>query len=686
MTALTVVVVLLALSAIALPPIFLVVAGRGLAGAWMLLRNGGPWTYLVVLADLACPAIVATVGAFALRGRRVPDALLFAAAGGTFAVALFGAWMGQRRTINAIMGESVDPEMKSRILAEGISETMSNDIFGGFVACGIALVAVAGAASVAASIDTATASRGGPKPPAMGAIGAGAAGGAWVLATIVLGGMRLRDAGASALLPVLPLFVIVPFAVLAGRGAGVLRAWHDRAEAARVAGATVVAGASAILAMLAFQRALESGFAARALGAIAGESVDPSQQARILGEAVAASRLGTAAYAMHAVFASLTFGLALAPSIGNGRHPASPNAIATVLMGVALAGGTLSLAHSRTEAARLSSAAEDSTPSGVTLPVLVGEFSRRGTGPGYGPRLVLSKDTGGERGINVRNACGESGATTINVYADRAATLSMLRDRLGSPASQPCVHSIVFFVRREHPPDVDARLGDYAGFLGHMAYVNAVMDVDFDRRAPTYQKSMRVVQLDDAVEIDGTRVALPIAARADDSPYGYSERISVVRYVFRPTDTVERMITTITAVEAAYGFRLDWTLRREIDDGARPPPPPPPALTGGSSNAVMVNGRLPPEVIQRIVKQHLSQVKRCYEKGLVANPNLQGQVRVKFIIDRSGSVSSAYDGGSDIGDKGVVQCVVHVFESMSFPEPEGGIVTVVYPFSFQPAK
>ncbi|HSO30852.1 MAG TPA: AgmX/PglI C-terminal domain-containing protein [Labilithrix sp.] len=100
--------------------------------------------------------------------------------------------------------------------------------------------------------------------------------------------------------------------------------------------------------------------------------------------------------------------------------------------------------------------------------------------------------------------------------------------------------------------------------------------------------------------------------------------------------------------------------------------------------ATQVNGRLPPEVIQRIVRQNFGRFRLCYENGLRTNPNLQGRVAVKFVIDRAGAVSTASDGGSDLPDQGVVGCVVRGFGNLSFPQPEGGIVTVVYPIIFNP--
>ena len=99
--------------------------------------------------------------------------------------------------------------------------------------------------------------------------------------------------------------------------------------------------------------------------------------------------------------------------------------------------------------------------------------------------------------------------------------------------------------------------------------------------------------------------------------------------------------------------------------------------------ATSVSGRLPPEVIQRIVRQNFGRFRLCYENGLRNNPNLQGRVVVRFVIGRDGRVSNV-GGGGDLPDGGVVSCVTRAFYGLSFPQPEGGIVTVSYPIVFTP--
>jgi hypothetical protein len=106
----------------------------------------------------------------------------------------------------------------------------------------------------------------------------------------------------------------------------------------------------------------------------------------------------------------------------------------------------------------------------------------------------------------------------------------------------------------------------------------------------------------------------------------------------------------------------------------------PPQVRMGSTS---VSGRLPPEVIQRIVRQNFGRFRLCYENGLRNNPNLQGTVSVSFVIGRDGSVSNV-GGGGGMPDSGVTSCVTRAFYGLAFPAPEGGVVRVTYPISFSP--
>lgn len=100
--------------------------------------------------------------------------------------------------------------------------------------------------------------------------------------------------------------------------------------------------------------------------------------------------------------------------------------------------------------------------------------------------------------------------------------------------------------------------------------------------------------------------------------------------------------------------------------------------------ATQVVGKLPPAVIQRVVRLNMGRFRTCYEDNLRTSPNLQGRVAIKFVIGTTGAVTSANDAGSDLPDTGIIKCVQETFATLVFPQPEGGPVTVVYPLVFSP--
>ena len=104
---------------------------------------------------------------------------------------------------------------------------------------------------------------------------------------------------------------------------------------------------------------------------------------------------------------------------------------------------------------------------------------------------------------------------------------------------------------------------------------------------------------------------------------------------------------------------------------------------GGGGSWTQVNGRLMPELVQWVVRQSFGRLRTCYEAGLQRDPGLEGRVSVQFVIDREGAVTMAAPGSdTTLPDREVVRCITKAYESMSFPKPEGGIVTVVYPVLF----
>jgi hypothetical protein len=127
-----------------------------------------------------------------------------------------------------------------------------------------------------------------------------------------------------------------------------------------------------------------------------------------------------------------------------------------------------------------------------------------------------------------------------------------------------------------------------------------------------------------------------------------------------------------------------------VSSTVRPPPvlpPPPPDEGPGGLHfcATAVNGTLPAEVILRIIHLNRARFRFCYETALRKDPTVTGRLAVRFVIDRAGSVATAeVDPSSTLTSSDVTSCVTGAFKSLSFPQPEGGVVDVTYPLVFTP--
>ncbi len=99
----------------------------------------------------------------------------------------------------------------------------------------------------------------------------------------------------------------------------------------------------------------------------------------------------------------------------------------------------------------------------------------------------------------------------------------------------------------------------------------------------------------------------------------------------------------------------------------------------------ILDGDLDKAIIKRYIKRSVDRIAYCYEKQLLAKPNLEGTVNVSFYIDPNGNVKSANGSGVD---GAVSSCVAEVISNISFPKPKnGGGVQVNYPFNFpRPAQ
>ncbi|MBX7191531.1 MAG: AgmX/PglI C-terminal domain-containing protein [Sandaracinaceae bacterium] len=94
-----------------------------------------------------------------------------------------------------------------------------------------------------------------------------------------------------------------------------------------------------------------------------------------------------------------------------------------------------------------------------------------------------------------------------------------------------------------------------------------------------------------------------------------------------------------------------------------------------------VRGSLSREVIRRVIRRHINEVRFCYEQELAQRPDLAGRVTVSFIISATGAVQTASVANTTLNNARVEGCVAQAVRRWTFPAPDGGgAVLVNYPF------
>jgi len=98
-----------------------------------------------------------------------------------------------------------------------------------------------------------------------------------------------------------------------------------------------------------------------------------------------------------------------------------------------------------------------------------------------------------------------------------------------------------------------------------------------------------------------------------------------------------------------------------------------------------VTGSLDKDIIRRVVRAHISEVRSCYSAALTRDPSVSGAVAIEFEIGPSGTIGYAKVQRNDTGDATLGTCIAKLVERWNFPKPPGGSsVKVVYPFNLSP--
>ena len=89
--------------------------------------------------------------------------------------------------------------------------------------------------------------------------------------------------------------------------------------------------------------------------------------------------------------------------------------------------------------------------------------------------------------------------------------------------------------------------------------------------------------------------------------------------------------------------------------------------------------------IERALAKFMSKFQYCYEKALLSNPNLGGNIVFKWTIQTSGRTSNPKVVKSEMSERSLHDCIGGVLKQVPFPKPKGGTVDVTKTFTFSSA-
>ncbi len=105
------------------------------------------------------------------------------------------------------------------------------------------------------------------------------------------------------------------------------------------------------------------------------------------------------------------------------------------------------------------------------------------------------------------------------------------------------------------------------------------------------------------------------------------------------------------------------------------------SLGGDEAEAI---GGLDKALIAAVVQANIGQIKHCYERQLIVDPNIFGKIVAQWTINKDGLVNTTSVKKSTMNSKPVENCILGKIKNWNFPKPKGGgQVIVSYPFLFK---
>lgn len=620
-----------------------------------LFRDGGPfaWAVLLAVVGMVVPALLLL--AASVSRARTPGVLWTGVVVVPFAIGIVGAGMGVTVASEAVAMASLD--IQSRLASQGLVVALYPAVLGAF---GTAIAAAL--LSVAVGVGSLF---GAGRFARLSLLHA-----AWS-ALLVLGAFALAVVGS-------PIGAVVVAAAVMGLLLASLRApgrvpegldeqervEHGR-DGSRVGGARVLAGVFLGVAVIGwFLGSVGLGAASWVRGLAAASEVRGALQAAAVEPLLSVA----AVHAGLLVGVALAFVGSVAPMLGRLKLWNLANGLLGLAPFVLVLALPLTWATPAIELFALAQPFELVrepliAEAGLELPEVAGDATLDLT---PGPVLQVGVDGLTFQGepLDVSRLNGVAG--TLVVEADRRAPLARLTRWAEPLADRPLrasvrtargLRSVPFALAGTESPPASVGIVVRNGRYSLMQKVGSFYEPVDDADGPELAVAWAAIEVEPGVS--------PDLWFEDDATLG-----DVLRAV------------SLLPLPGERAFRERWTprvrfgevpsMRRQHADGAV------------GLDDLAVQGSLTREQLSKVIERSRSGFRSCYERVLVRDPELRGEVGVKLVIGADGLVrSSDIEDGVESPD--LVLCLRNRFDRMRFPPPEGGgLVIVQIPLRFDP--
>jgi len=113
-----------------------------------------------------------------------------------------------------------------------------------------------------------------------------------------------------------------------------------------------------------------------------------------------------------------------------------------------------------------------------------------------------------------------------------------------------------------------------------------------------------------------------------------------------------------------------------------------PSLIGTVTNLsekTAVSGGLSKADAERILSQYLKDIQQCYQTALLKNPALQGEAKLKIVIDASGKIADVTLTSDALTDEDMKACIIAIVRQWQFTAlADGKAASVEYSLVFKP--